>query len=365
MGDGRYAAAEAAARGALALLGARPALDRLRRAALIALGNVLRHRGRYREAEPSLQQALVLARRLGRSRRRDDRRHLAAAQNSLAILYKYTGRYSEAVRLYRGALAIYDELLGADSLQAAIIHHNLGGIEHARRRFARGLPHARRAQAIFVRVLGPEHPMVAQDAVALAALLEGEGQLDEAEAHYRRSLAIFERAYGDCHYEVAITCNNLASLQHARGHAAAAEALYRRALGIKRRLLGAEHPDVAITLNNLALLCKTQERYAEAKSMYQRALAIFESTLGCRHDKFIACAENLRALLREQPKRNAACAPRRQRSRRTAASARHSPAVMRGGGPNAQRLDAASKLCRTIITSDANGRSEPHGYGWG
>jgi len=180
-------------------------------------------------------------------------------------------------------------------------------------RYALGEPHARRGLEIRERLLGPEHPNVAADVAALAAILDGQGKRDEAEGLIRRSLAVFERVYGPEHYEVAINLNNLAALRQGKGDDREAEQFYRRALAIKEKLLGADHPDVAMTLNNLAVLGKAQARYAEAEPLYQRALAIFETALGQSHPKTVACGENYRALLREMssgnepPPNNAAC----------------------------------------------------------
>jgi uncharacterized protein HemY len=50
---------------------------------------------------------------------------------------------------------------------------------------------------------------VAADVAVLAAILEAQGQDDEAEALYRRALSIFERVYGPDHSELAVTCNYL------------------------------------------------------------------------------------------------------------------------------------------------------------
>jgi len=52
---------------------------------------------------------------------------------------------------------------------------------------------------------------------ALAALVQGQGRLDEAEQVYRRALTVFERALGPEHYELAVNFNNLGVLQAARG----------------------------------------------------------------------------------------------------------------------------------------------------
>src|SRR5437899_2606067 len=80
--------------------------------------------------------------------------------------------------------------------EVATLYHNLGGLEHARGHFAGGEPWARQSVAIREQALGPDHPEVAADVAALAALLDGQGKWDEAEALYRRALAIFERVHG-------------------------------------------------------------------------------------------------------------------------------------------------------------------------
>src|SRR5207249_756098 len=109
----------------------------------------------------------------------------------LAVLYKYTGQFRVASRLYRRALALMEQHFGPDHLELATLYHNLGGLEHAQGRHARGEPFARRSVAIRTAALGAGHPQVAADEAALAALLQGQGKDDEAEALYRRALAVF------------------------------------------------------------------------------------------------------------------------------------------------------------------------------
>ena len=101
--------------------------------------------------------------------------------------------------------------------------HNLGGIEHARARYADGEPLARRAVALRTRALGPRHPAVAADVAALAAIVEARGRLTEAARLYRRALAVFRRVYGARSYEVGVNLAGLAGVFQARGRAAQAE----------------------------------------------------------------------------------------------------------------------------------------------
>ncbi len=268
-------------------------IDRLYVHSLTALGDVVRIRGRYDEAEPYLREAIAM----GEPSLGGEDADVLTALNSLAVLYKYNGRFDEAAALYQRALGAAEKA-GAEDESLATLLHNIGGLEHARGNYAAGEPPARRSVELRERALGPDHPHVAADLAALAAIVDGQGRHDEAETMYERALSIFERTYGPDHYEIAVNLNNLAGVRHAQGRKADAEALYRRALAIKETLLGSDHPDVALSLNNLALLLEG-DRAAEAGPLYQRALEIFASRLDARHPKVVACAKNYAGLLRD------------------------------------------------------------------
>jgi tetratricopeptide (TPR) repeat protein len=266
-----------------------PVLVRLRVRTTANLAAIHRVQGRLDEAERGLLEAIIAA----EAAFDPNGPELPSLLNDLAMVYKYAGRFDEAEALYRRALAALDP----EHADAASIWHNLGGIEHARGRFAEGEPFARRAVEIREALLGADHPAVAADVAALAALVQEQGRLDEAEALYRRALAVFEAALGPEHYELAINYNNLGALQAARGETAEAEALYLRSLQIKEALLGPEHPDVALTAHNLAVLRAGQGRSEEAEALYRRALSIFETNLGPEHPKTRTCRRELDSLL--------------------------------------------------------------------
>ena len=186
---------------------------------------------------------------------------------------------------------------GLEHPLAATLFHNLGGLEHARGRYAEGEPHARRSVEIRERLLGPDHPDTAADVAALAALLDGQGKYDEAEQLYRRALAVFERAYGPEHYEVAVNLNNLAALYHAtrasgRGRAAVPARPRRQGETARdrtpRRGDDAEQPGG---------LLQVAAEVDEAARLYRRALAIFEAALPPTHPKLTTCRENYERLI--------------------------------------------------------------------
>jgi tetratricopeptide (TPR) repeat protein len=295
-----YAAAEASARRSVDIMhkvreqADGEDIDRLYLQSLTCLGDVVRIHGRYAEAEPYLREAIAI----GEASLGGEDEDVVTALNSLAVLFKYNGRFDEAAALYARALRAA-EAAGAGDESLATLLHNIGGLEHARGNYAAGEAPARRSVELRERALGPDHPLVAADLAALAAIVDGLGRHGEAEGMYVRALSIFERTYGPDHYEIAVNLNNLAGVRHAQGRLAEGEFLYRRALTIKETLLGSDHPDVALTLNNLALLLETMGDRAEAEPLYARALQILEARLDSLHPKVLACAKNYAGLLRD------------------------------------------------------------------
>jgi tetratricopeptide (TPR) repeat protein len=260
---------------------------RLAALAMTVRGTSLTAAGRYREAFVQLRNAAVESENVFGPQSIE----LANALNQLGVAAKYAAEFDAADAAYHRALQILGRRRDA-VLQRADLYHNLGGLEHARRRFAVGEPYARRALAIRAQALGPDSVAAAADKTALAALLEGQRKFLEAELLYREALATFECAYGSTHYEVGVAANNLASLYQAQRRFDEAEPLYLRSLAIKESLLPAGHPDIAIPLNNLAVLYKSQKRYGEAAALYVRALTILERALGPSHPSVVICREN-------------------------------------------------------------------------
>src|SRR5215471_4330404 len=143
-------------------------IRRLQLKAARALCGVYRALGRYRLADRHGRRAIALAERSFGPRDLD----LAGALNDVGMLRKYQGRYPEAAPLYRRALGILRGAGLGESADAASVFPHLGGIEHARGRYVRAEGPARRAVELRTRAFGSEHPAVAADIAALAAVLE-------------------------------------------------------------------------------------------------------------------------------------------------------------------------------------------------
>src|SRR5262245_9215937 len=147
----------------------------MRLQSLVRRGSELREAGRYHDAEPILRQALTLAEQdFG-----PNSLETARVLNELGVLGKYDGHFDSAAAEYNRALNIVALTTGANNEFAATLFHNLGGLEHARGRFAAGEPFARRSVEIREGLLGPDHPDTAADVAALAALLDGQHKYEE------------------------------------------------------------------------------------------------------------------------------------------------------------------------------------------
>ena len=130
--------------------------------------------------------------------------------------------------------------------------------------------------------------------------LLNQGQYAAAMPFAERSLAIREKVLGKEHPDVAQSLNNLARLYLEMGNYSRAEPLFQRSLAIREKVLSKEHPDVATSLNNLALLYRRQGNYSQAEPLFQRSLAILEKVLGPEHPHVAGSLNNLADLYRRQ-----------------------------------------------------------------
>ena len=79
-----------------------------------------------------------------------------------------------------------------------------------------------------------------------------------------------KRLFKGDHPDVASSLNNLAALLQAQGKLADAEPLFQDALDMPKRLFKGDHPDVATSLNNLAVLLPGPGEAGRRRATLQR-----------------------------------------------------------------------------------------------
>jgi eukaryotic-like serine/threonine-protein kinase len=253
---------------------------------LHSIGRLHQWQGRFEEADSAYRQVIALAERAA-----PEHAILRRAYTSLADVLRERGRYAEADSISHRALELIERLLGSDHPDVA---DELTGLAIAQAEQGRPAPAEtlfRRVLRIRERTLGESHPATGRAVNNLASSLFEQGKLAQAETLYRRGLAIDSQAYGNDHGQVAMDLYNIANVEGAKGNPEQAIALYRRALAMWERNLGPEHPYVAAGLTSLANVLGAQGRHRETLPLLERALAIREKTLAPDHP-FLATTYN-------------------------------------------------------------------------
>jgi CHAT domain-containing protein len=183
------------------------------------------------------------------------------------------GRYEIRVVELRAATENDRQLQEARKLSAESLRLYRAG------KYDEALPLVERALEIRGKVLGTEHPEVAQTLNNLAGIYKDKGDFAKAEPLFLRALTIWEKSLGPEHPHVATALNNLANTYHSKGDYAKAEPLYQRALAIREKTLGPEHTDVARSLNDLSALYAAKGAVAQAVTLQSRAIGISERNI--------------------------------------------------------------------------------------
>ncbi len=202
------------------------------------LGEVLRKRGRFNEAEEAVRRAFHIFFDRG------DEKGEGGAHRDLGFVANDRGAHDEAERRFRRSLAMSRKLGNEQDVAAAL--NNLGEVARNRGRF------------------------------------------DEAERLYQESLAIKRRLGNELN--VAAVLHTLGEVAESRGRTDEAERLYQESLAISRGGRGFYSPGVANTLFNLAILERDRGSTDQAIDYALDSLEISRRTggpLAVRAEKFL------------------------------------------------------------------------------
>ncbi len=133
------------------------------------------------------------------------------------------------------------------------------------------------------KLLGEHHPLVANTLNNLAGYFYQQGEFARAEQYFREAFVIYQQCVGDVHKDVSSVLANMGMALARQGDYALAEPLYRKALALDVMLRGEEHPMVALRLHNLGGLLEDYGDPAGAEPLYRQALAMRRKLLGNEH----------------------------------------------------------------------------------
>jgi serine/threonine protein kinase/tetratricopeptide (TPR) repeat protein len=253
-------------------------------------------RGRTITAFEILQQSAELS----RLRLAESPEVQARLLETLGLVYRALGLYSEAEPLLENTMATHIERQGEDHpstlksmVDLATLYRLQGQFESAEPLFARALEGCRR-------VLGEAHPDTLAVMNGTAMLFERQFRYEDAEPLYVKTLELRRRVLGADHADTLETMNNLAYLYMHQGRYEDAEPLYLKTLEGRRSLLGSDHPDTIDTLNTLAVLYSKQGRYSRAEPLYFEAIELWSRILGEEHPDTITSLFRLAIFYKNQ-----------------------------------------------------------------
>ena len=232
----------------------------------------------------------------------------ASLQLAIGIVLAGAGDLDGALPLLKASVATRERVLGPDHPDVAQAIGNMASVLEYMGRDAEAEGMHRRALAIRERALGPDHVDVAGSLNSLGGVLWVLGEREEGMRCLERALVVRERALGRNHQAVGNTLNNIAVLAIKSGDRVRGEEFLRRALAVQEASLAPDHPDLASPIANLAYLCDDLGRHADAEALGRRAVAIREKSLGPDHPDTIIAVSNLAWSLKAQGKRDEALA---------------------------------------------------------
>jgi eukaryotic-like serine/threonine-protein kinase len=198
------------------------------------LGHALRLAGKTKDAEPYLRESAAISQKLGDSG--------PWVIEQLAGVLSEQGKPAEAEAVWREDLAFRRKLVGNEHPEVANSLLNLSGHLREHGKLPEAETAAREALAIRRKLHGNEHAEVARALVYLTYVLRDQVKLAEAEATARESFALRKKLSGNASPETAEALKNLAEVLGRQGKIAEAKTLY---------LEAAEHAN-AYTLNEIA-----------------------------------------------------------------------------------------------------------------
>lgn len=260
------------------------------------MGEVYQNLGLYHSAQPLLEHALEIQRRI-HGRRNSETLKLS---NDLAWLFTLEGHFGQAEKLDRETLNAARQALGQDDAQTLTSMRHLAGVLYREGHFAQAESMNREVLNQERRVLGPEHPETLATINNLAVDLDSEGRFAEAEKFDRELLDAKRRVLGPEHPDTLVTMDSLGTVLQQEGNYAQAEKILREALDVDRRVLGPEHPGTLRTTSILANTLDHERRYREAEKMDRELLGAERRVLGPEHPDTLLTMNNLAGVLRDE-----------------------------------------------------------------
>ncbi|TAL31451.1 MAG: toll/interleukin-1 receptor domain-containing protein [Phenylobacterium sp.] len=274
----------------------------LRAKASLARGRILVNASRVKDGLAALDLAVYYARRAEDA----PPNFMASVLSNRGLLLSDDGQFAAAEASLQESLVLFQKELGPSHLQSgkawfalAQNSFNAGQLPKARQQIAEALRIQRK-------VLDADNPILANTLSMQGQILQGLGQLGEAERSLREAVAIYRQAFGGPHFLIGIAEVYLAMIESARGDPDAALATLADAKRNYDASYGKIHPNHGDLLVNRAKILAKAGRFAEARSDCAAGVRILTETLGAEASFTRQLAGECKTISERAPSRVAA-----------------------------------------------------------
>lgn len=223
--------------------------------------------GLYTQAEPLLQRAYDIRRRISGP----EALETASSEDALAMSMRLQNKYAQAEPLFRDALAVRQKKLGNNNPRVAESLDNLGECLYWQDRLPEAESALRQALAIH---RASKHDTATWGRDALALVLERQGNFPEAARLMRKSVQIDKTAKGEDSPDYIASLHNYAGVLIDAGNLDEAEAVESQVLALWEKVSGPDHPDLQYALNNMAYILLEKGDPQQAMPFLQRNLKL-------------------------------------------------------------------------------------------
>jgi TonB family protein len=197
----------------------------------------------------------------------------AGKLNAQAVALYKEGKYEEAIKLQKQALALWEKKVGKESKLIVTGSTNLAEMYQALGRYDEAAEAYQRGLKVEEKLLGPEHPDLVSLLIKLGWMRHVLSKAGEAESLFKRAVAVKEKQSAD-QPGLAEPLLNLAAFYQKIGRPAASLPIYQRVIALQEKNFGPEGQPLVDTLELCACALRQDKNLAEASEMERRAALI-------------------------------------------------------------------------------------------
>jgi len=229
--------------------------------------------GDYKEAGERLQMAHdIVQTHFG-----PDHWEMAAIYYMKASLQTGWTRYHEAVELLEKCVAIMERDPMREPYRLSTVYIDLGSNYFGVDQSEKSLPLFEKALALQKKAFGVRHHSLSRTLRKIAFMTNKNGEPEKAEAYYRHALAIMEETFGEKHLYVTPPLFDLGYHLGSMGRIDEGYQYLQRNFEVVEDVQGAQSEPAAFSYFTRARYLRLYKRFEEAEALYLEGLAIYDT----------------------------------------------------------------------------------------